>query len=1149
VDTASIRAVLTERLKEPANKTGKTATTPSLPKPIRELLEERLKLLDEWDEVYKIRQEAEHPKKTPEQEIAELKTELAQMQATLDKAVKDPSTLLPAAFRQPVKDVNAVCAEMKEVIDTAKADLKDWKAKLEKLRSAEASRSITSSIVALRTERDKLQKSVAALASRRKEIEAAVTAAKSADEQTLANERMATFDWESRVKIERLLGQEARTALEVRRISIPELEKLFFDTHISLGSQFLALIQFRYQELARSLERDLKKNADAEQHLAARSNDPLERYQARCKAQLLELQAQVIKHENLLAASPAPSPEEQRALGDRAVTDFQSIQQLLEDGRISHLDALRFNNDFRRIGPERAGIVNRELAMAEQQQTYFENLLSSVELEILQDQRVDQYEHDVLLEQLPKQRHEKAKAIFADIDRQHLDLLTKNRTILTRLAARAELTQKEIIRRLDILDEQYGFIRTHIFWVRDQEPLGFSTLVQAERGAYVTVRGLFRLAVELGDRSLWGRISAEFVSAVAFLVILPWPFFRLRRFLRAHPRGMAVCAPTSTWSLSCYALLFGIISATIWPSYLLLLAYTARQAPWPRSVAIPGSSALLMLTPAILFLSLMRWLLRSEGWAEKQLGIPAEVRRQLRRAAVTLVLVSAPLTIAQFLLDQNLIAPEGRPIVVPSVTRLLGLGNELLLWGLVFYLTRGKSEFILWFLQLPERLGWISRRRREVCAAWLIALGGIVVLDVIGYSFSAQRLTMAIGQVFLLIGMCWIVYRLLLRLIDQHAWRWVRTSSTATVSATSTNAGTPDDLANRLRRLVAIIMPIVGALATAWMWNIDRALFEFISKIVLVPGGEKASITIGDALGCAVILGITSVIWHHMSTFFAVAVFPRMSDDPGIRFAVVTLSRYAVLALGLLSGLSAIHLGVEKIGMVLAALGVGLGFGLQEIVSNFVCGIILLLERPIRVGDLVTVSGMSGTVDRINIRATTIINGDNQSIVVPNRAFITSDLVNWTLKDKVIRVSIRVRVARGTDPDRVSEVLLRIAREDADVLRNPIPAAFMEDFSDSALTFVLFAHVPDPSLAARVKHRLFAQIQKQFAESAIEIPVPMHELRVHPFFSDTLSQSPTSPSEILRRDGASMTPPAPKFVAPPVSIPEAVEACHRGVDE
>src|SRR6185437_16541280 len=207
----------------------------------------------------------------------------------------------------------------------------------------------------------------------------------------------------------------------------------------------------------------------------------------------------------------------------------------------------------------------------------------------------------------------------------------------------------------------------------------------------------------------------------------------------------------------------------------------------------------------------------------------------------------------------------------------------------------------------------------------------------------------------------------------------------------------------------------------------------------------------GDLTKALVALGLTVFAWKHTSTGFAVVVFPRMPDDPGVRFAVVTLSRYAVLAVGLLVGLSAVHLGLEKVSMVLAALGVGLGFGLQEIVSNFVCGIILLLERPIRIGDIVTVSGMNGKVDRINIRATTIINGDNQSIIVPNRAFVTGDLINWTLKDKVIRVQVKVKAAFGTDPDKVSELLLAIAREDPDVLRNPVPSALVEEMTDAGL--------------------------------------------------------------------------------------------------
>jgi potassium efflux system protein len=284
-----------------------------------------------------------------------------------------------------------------------------------------------------------------------------------------------------------------------------------------------------------------------------------------------------------------------------------------------------------------------------------------------------------------------------------------------------------------------------------------------------------------------------------------------------------------------------------------------------------------------------------------------------------------------------------------------------------------------------------------------------------------------------------------------------------------------------------------------------------------------------------------------MSTFFTVAIFPRMAEDPGVRYAVFTLCRYAVLGIGLLVSLSAVHLGVEQIGMVLAALGVGLGFGLQEIVSNFVSGIILLLERPIRVGDIVTVTGMSGKVDRINIRATTIINADNQSIIVPNREFITSNLVNWTHKDRIIRVKIELGVAYGTCPDRVADLLLTIAREDPDVLRNPVPGASLESFGDSALQFSLNVHVPDPSLAGRVRHRLSGEIQRRFKEAGIEMPKPGREVHVRTLPREWPLGLPARPPGV-RFDPPAQAPPAPVIsTSAPEPTPE--QAIHRCVDE
>jgi potassium efflux system protein len=215
---------------------------------------------------------------------------------------------------------------------------------------------------------------------------------------------------------------------------------------------------------------------------------------------------------------------------------------------------------------------------------------------------------------------------------------------------------------------------------------------------------------------------------------------------------------------------------------------------------------------------------------------------------------------------------------------------------------------------------------------------------------------------------------------------------------------------------------------------------------------------------------------------------------------------------------------MARIGVVLAALGVGLGFGLQEIVANFVCGLILLLERPIRIGDVVTVAEATGRVERIDIRATTILNADNQSMVVPNREFITGKLVNWTLKDRILRITIKLAVAHGTDPERVVDLLMSVARRDPDVVMSPAPSSMMEGFGESGLLFVLFAFVPEPAMVGPVRHRLCSEIQRRFAEDGIVIPLPSRTLHVRHVPEDL---EPALDPHPTRRDDAAIVPPEP----------------------
>ncbi len=636
--------------------------------------------------------------------------------------------------------------------------------------------------------------------------------------------------------------------------------------------------------------------------------------------------------------------------------------------------------------------------------------------------------------------------------------------------------------------------------------------------------------------------------------------------------------------------------AVLWPTYLVLLAYASRVAPWPRSLGILVSAILTAVAMALLAHDLLRWSVWPPTWAEHGLDLPRPVARQLDRAGRFLVIAALALLLPVYLFDHELIAPEGRPVTAPALGRLLVIGFELLVWGTCVQLLRRNSPLLEW-LALPLRsaathespvslpaarpasasgatfktaashmhagLRWLARRRRTVAYLALAAIASIIILDVRGYSFTARRLAGGGSQTILLFATLVAAYRAIGRAIDRNAWRWTRPSRSWAMALTSAMAlrasarsrgivgnsmamahsttgsshleddrAPLEDLAAGLRRLCAYAVIGLSALLTAWIWDLDMALVRFLLAQPLGSSDGQTPITVGNVTEAALVVLVGAFAWRYMSTLFAVTIFPRMPDDPGVRFAVVTLCRYAVLGLATLGALSAIHLDLAKIGVVLAALGVGLGFGLQEIVSNFVCGIILLLERPIRIGDIVTVAGNTGKVDRINIRATTIVNGDNQSMIVPNREFITGNLVNWTLKDKILRVPIKIGVAYGTDPDRVVGLLLAIARADSDVMLDPAPSASLEGFGESALLFGLSTFVPDPDLAGGVRHRLCTEIQRRFVAEDIVIPFPTHELHLNRVPTDLTraletTRDDTLPEKARRYDSPTRTPPPP----------------------
>ncbi len=499
-------------------------------KQFRELLQDRLRWLAEYDKAAKALKKATNPDRSPEQQLDEAKDQLGRLQAILSQAATRPETMLPPAYRALQAGTSPhLNSEMKDALEAATNELKDWNSKLESLRTEIVNWESTQN--ARRTERDKLFQRVASLKVRVTEREA-VTGAATTRARQLAQERQLNSDWASRVEALRLRAIEAEIALEAKLAGVRELRLQVDHAQIQVLEKALGLMQERYRASAERQEHELKEKAAHEENTARQSEDFLERFHAHRLADLLELEAQVVKNEQAEVASPPPTLDEERSRADHAEADFARIKALLEDGRVSRLDAIRLNNDFRRIGPERERLLHNEMAVVETRLQFYEDLLTNVEIELLQDSLHDRFEHDLLRERLPSSRWAEGEALLAELEQKHRTLLVRRRASLERLTDCTTQTLDQIARRLAILDEEYGFIRTHIFWVRDQEPIGLATITQGARELNHLIKSLAHMAQETVRPRHWGRASAEFVAATLAALGLPFGLFRLRRFLR-----------------------------------------------------------------------------------------------------------------------------------------------------------------------------------------------------------------------------------------------------------------------------------------------------------------------------------------------------------------------------------------------------------------------------------------------------------------------------------------------------------------------------------------------------------------------------------------------------------------------------------------
>lgn len=286
------------------------------------------------------------------------------------------------------------------------------------------------------------------------------------------------------------------------------------------------------------------------------------------------------------------------------------------------------------------------------------------------------------------------------------------------------------------------------------------------------------------------------------------------------------------------------------------------------------------------------------------------------------------------------------------------------------------------------------------------------------------------------------------------------------------------------------------------VWSDLLGTFGYMDNVVLwesVSGSgdslQVARTSLGDLVSALMIILIATLLIRNLPGLLEVLILSRLALAPGSSYTITTLLKYGIFSIALVTFFNALGFEWSKLQWLVAALGVGLGFGLQEIFANFVSGLIILFERPIRIGDTITIGNLSGTVSKIRIRATTIIDFDRKEIIVPNKTFVTDQLVNWSLTDPVTRITIKVGFAYGSDLEKARLVLTQAAKENPRVMADPEPQVLFMAFGASTLDHELRVHVKELTDRLRATDELNRRVDELCKEHDLEIA--FNQLDVH----------------------------------------------------
>ncbi len=705
----------------------------------------------------------------------------------------------------------------------------------------------------------------------------------------------------------------------------------------------------------------------------------------------------------------------------------------------------------------------------------------------LEDQ-AERAELEPALRELLETRREYTHRLEADLNR-YFDQLVKLDTQFQRLIAEARAFAR--------------YIDENVLWI----PSG--SLLGGEELSSLGAAGRWLLAWENWSRLVrhsWEEIESH-PSEVAWILVGLGVLFYLRKPFRRQLEGYMERirqVPGEAFRLGLFALLITVVMA-LPESGLLWLGgwWLVRMAEGTQFETAVGIG--LQRTAFVWFiLQFLAQLTREKGVAEGHFRWRPETLSLLFYHTYWMKVVFPPLVFLS-----SVFTAQPNEAWRESFGRLAFILTMLVLASVVYRLIGARRNLFTGILQRQPN-SWFARLH------WLwvsLAIGVPAALAMgaaSGYFFTAAQLQDRVFfSAWVVVGMIlvkemirrWLVEEQKGLAREQTRKRRERGELTEEVSWGPVEVAEEEydfrAINTQTRKFLSTVIGFGLFLGLGMIWVPILPALSWLNQITLwTDPNYDAPVTLASLGLAIVIVALTVVAAKNIAGVLEIAALNKLPLAASTRYAITTVARYLITVVGTVFAFGVLGIGWSKVQWLVAAISVGLGFGLQEIFANFVSGLILLFEQPIRVGDTVTINGTSGTVSRIRIRATTIIDWDRKELVVPNKSFVTGDLINWTLSDTLLRVIIPVGIAYGSDVIQAERTLYRLAQEQEYVLDDPAPQVFFLGFGESSLKFELRFFIPMIEHLLPAQHALCVAIDQAFREAGIEIALPQRDLHI-----------------------------------------------------